>query len=175
MDNKTLTITITGEGYAITEKITKTQLGPILSMITSDDPFIQSPIPSSNSVKHAAKRRVKTLVAPSVTVRAEIENLELDPISDTYGNYWTIKVKSDRFMWILAVLNEKGFQDVNHKEISAIAERFGDNIPAKFVTSFLISHKKNGRAIPSSIGAVRTVRILKPGLDYVKGLFKSKV
>lgn len=73
-------------------------------------------------------------------------------------------------MWILAVLNEKNFESVNQKEIAFIAEKLGDSIPTKFITSLLDSHKKGGRIAPSLMGTIRTIRILKPGLDYVKNL-----
>lgn len=166
---KNFFIKITGGGYNIDDKINKIQLGRILSIVTSDDNTPTDVFsPSQQSNKNKAKRRTKANLFSPVLVRKELEALHIDPVSSLYGNYWTTKTKSDRLMWILAVLNENKFESLNQKEISFIAEKLGDNIPKKSITSLLNSHKKGGRVAPSLMGTVRTVRILKPGLDYVK-------
>lgn len=164
-------IKITGGGYNIDDKINKIQLGRILSIVTSDDnsPATSYP-PSQSASKYHIKRRTKSNFSSPVLVRKEIETLHFDPVSSLYGNYWTTKAKSDRIMWILAVLSENKFESINQKEISFIAEKLGDNIPSKSITSLLDSHKKGGRVVPSLMGTVRTIRILRPGLDYVKNL-----
>lgn len=168
--DKAFTIKITGGGYNIDDRIDKIQLGRILSIVTSNDNA--SIICPSNkpTYKRSAKKRTNFNFSLSVLVRKEIEDLNLDPISSLYGNYWDVKAKSDRIMWILAVLSENKFDSINQKEISFIAEKFGDNIPTKSITSLLDSHKKNSRIVPSLMDTVRTIRILKPGLDYVKNL-----
>ncbi len=175
-EDKVITISIKGGGYTVDDKINKAQLGRILSIVTSDDNFPSPSVsPSLSLGKRSTKRRTKSEFPSPVVVRPELETLHLDPVSDLYGNYWTAKTKSDRVMWILAVLNEKKFESLNQKEISSIADKLGDSIPTKFMTSLLDSHKKGGRVAPSLVGTVRTVRILKPGLDYVKKLSSKGV
>lgn len=173
---KTFVIKITGGGYNIDDKISKIQLGRILSIVTSDENTpADAYTPSQLTIKQHAKKRTKTNFSSPVLVRKEIDTLNVEPVSALYGNYWTTKTKSDKLMWILAILNENKFESVNQKEISSIAEKLGDNIPRKYITSLLESHKKGGRIAPSLLGIVRTIRILKPGLDYVKNLQSQHV
>lgn len=174
--DKNYIIKIIGGGYNIDEKINKAQLGRILSIVTSDDNNFTD-IYSASQVKSKshAKRHVKFNLFTPVLVREGLEALHIDPVSSLYGNYWTTKAKSDKLMWILAVLSENKFESINQKEISFVAEKLGDNIPKKSITSLLESHKKGGRIAPSLAGTVRTIRILKPGLDYVKNLQSNNV
>lgn len=173
MDNdKNITVNIKGGGYSVDENINRTQLGRILSVIHSDDSQLASAYsPSQFMNKSINKKRTKSAFLPSVQVRPELESLNFDPISSLYGNYWTVnKTKSDKLMWILAFLNENKIEFVYQKELSFVAEKLGDNIPTKSITALLESHKNGGRIVPQVSGTNRTIRILKPGLDYVKGL-----
>lgn len=174
MDNgKIYTIDIKGGGYTVQgEKINKIQLGRILSVITSDDSNPTSAYsPSLPVSKIPTKRRTKSNFPSPILVRKELESLNFDPISPLYGNYWTVnKTKSDKIMWILAFANENKIESVYQKEISFIAEKLGDNIPPKSISALLESHKNSGRIVPSVSEGNKTIRILKPGLDYVKGL-----
>lgn len=173
MNPKDLTIKITGEGYNIEEKIDKVQLSRILPFIvSSEDTSLDNVLPiSAPSSPYLVRRRPKPqrrISSTPVTIRAEIESLDIDPVSEQYGNYWKIDKKGDRLLWILANLNEKNIQSVNLKELSFIATKLNDNIQAKGITALLDFHKKEGRIAPSLEGSTRTVRILKHGLDYIK-------
>lgn len=172
LDDKKYKIEIDGEGYKIVDNVSKKQLSKILAIITYGDEFLPNEnLTSINNTKSSTKKRRKNIQSTPVKVRHELEELDIDPVSNIYGNYWTIKTKSDKLMWILALLNENNIESANQKEISYIAEKLGDNIPVKSITALLDAHKKNGRIVPSLSGTTRTIRILKPGLDYIKNLF----
>lgn len=174
--DKTLEVEIKGEGYNIKEKIDKVQLSRILPFIVGSEDVSELDIkpPESTTYYHYTRiprkksKGSSRLPGSPVTIRGEVDNLQVDPVSEDLGNYWGLKKKSERLLWILAYLQKKGIESANQKEISLIAKKLGDDIPTKGITSLLDPHKKGGRIAPSLEGTVRTLRILKPGLDYIK-------
>lgn len=165
-------ITIKGENYNITETINKTQLSTILPIILGLVSYSKSASPPNQGNSYKKIRRSSTVrhSTSPVAIRPEIENLHIEPVSQRFGNYWSLSKKGDRLLWILANLSEMNFESANQKELSLIAKKLTDNIPTKHISAFFDSHKKQGRVAPSLEGSIRMVRILKPGLDYIAEL-----
>ncbi len=132
----------------------------------------------TNKTNSGAKKkqiRLKGHSTALVAIRPDLEKFETETVLEDFGNYWKISKKGDRVLWILAVLNEKGFKNVNFKEIALLTRKLGDNIPAKNITALMEFHKKNGRVAPFTEGTTRVLNILKPGVDYVKELSHGRV
>lgn len=105
---------------------------------------------------------------PTVKIRTEIEDLNLEPISEDYGNYWKLNTKSDKIIWISAVAKTKNINELYFKELTEIASKLGDNIPSNSISALIEFPRKNGRIMTSKIGEIKVVKILEPGIQYLK-------
>lgn len=108
----------------------------------------------------------------ALPIRKEVSELDLSS-SETEGlkNYWDLK-KVDKILWILAVAQSVGIDDLNYKEIAVLADKMRDSLPPKQITSLTSTHLKSNRIGTTLINNIRVLRILKPGIDYLKPIDK---
>lgn len=114
------------------------------------------------------KRRKGVKLTPTI-VRSEIEKLEIESLGgDDIPNFWDLGTKSDRLLWILNFAKDKSFDRLNFKEISILASKLGDNIIPRQISSLAITHRKKNRLVMSTELGTTFVRILEPGVIYLK-------
>lgn len=109
-------------------------------------------------------------------IRNDVFNMEIDSISKNSGiNYWNIKKKGDKILWILAEAKYRGVQSLNYKEIETLSKKIGEYIGSNAINGLTEAHKKNSRiATPMDANGIRALRIHDEGIEYLKKLNKNK-
>lgn len=133
--------------------------------------FTSHPI---NSPMKKRKKGIKKAFLPSAIIRPEISNLEIEPINQEFNKYWDLKKKGDRILWILAVAKMVNLGELNFKELSVVASKLGDNIPPTSMSALITPHKKNSRLITPTQNEIKVLKILEPGINYLKELNKPE-
>lgn len=114
------------------------------------------------------KKSGKGRFSPTV-VRKEVLSLELAPKTEDLPGYFALETKKDRILWFLAQAKNNGIEMLNHKEVSLLADKIGDSIPQKSITSLTEEHKKKGYIVtPLDSDGTRYLKILEDGLAYLR-------
>jgi hypothetical protein len=126
--------------------------------------------PKSTSSTKIKKKSGKRVFLPTATIRPEVSKFEIEPINNDLSNYWNLKKKGDRILWILAVAKNANFNELNFKELSSIALKLGDSIQPTSMSALLDPHKKNNRIMTPIQNEIKVIKILEPGIQYLKEL-----
>lgn len=180
-DTDKFILEITSEDFHHKQPIDKTQKAKIISFLMFPDMELNSVIPSSHmsnvdstvgiqlpnedgipkvtqkTRKRAGKKQVKT------SIRPEIENIDLQKGTTELKDYWSLS-KGQRIVWILYLAQINGFDSLNYKEITKIAQKIKDNIPEKQISALTNTSIKNRRIATDLSNNVRIIRILEPGI-----------
>jgi len=109
----------------------------------------------------------------TTTIRPEMAKIELESSSATLGKYFSLGTKTERILWLLADAKEKGFENINYKELSYLADKIGDNIPGKSITALIEGYRRKGYiATPLGDSGSRNLKILGDGIEYLKQIKK---
>ena len=126
----------------------------------------------ASSAKKARETRGRS---PTITIRQNVRDLQLPTVITGMPTFFSLKTKGERILWILAAAKEGGVESLNHKELSYLADRIGDDIPAKSTSALIEKHKKQGfLSTPLGEDEARNLKILGDGLLFLKGLKKPK-
>lgn len=130
--------------------------------------FLDSGFPSQKTT-NIRRKKVKTSkkTNSSSSVRSEVLKLEMTPKVEGLPDYWSIP-KSGRILWILQVAKDNSLPELTHKEVEKVSNKLDDNIPQKSVTSLTIKSKKQGYLVTSERNGLKTLKLIKPGSEYVK-------
>lgn len=130
--------------------------------------FIDNPDMILAKTTNKVSRRAKRVQKQAVNIREEIRALEITPMSEGLINYWKVPTKGDKLLWLLAVAKSKDINFLNFKELSELSLKVDDHIPEGSLTALLEKHKKEGRIHSYLNDEIRVVKILEPGLVYIK-------
>jgi hypothetical protein len=115
---------------------------------------------TSSTISIKRKVHKKKLISQ---VRDEVENLDVK----NDGNYWKLS-KGNRVIWLTFQAELKGIKNLNLKEISRLADKQHDNIPAKNIFSLTVRQEKDGLISLSPENNITVVKLLQKGIDFIK-------
>ena len=117
---------------------------------------IKTKRPSSQKKANINRKRI---------VNEEVEDLQISPKLEGFPDYWNLKKKGERILWIVAFADKKGINGLTTSEIELLASRLRDKILANQFTS--LTHKLFKESCLTKHG--NKVKVLKHGLDYLNG------
>lgn len=131
---------------------------------------VESNFSETTQKKNSAWRgKKKGKFAPTV-IRKEIQELKIETEDRNFPGYFSLKTKSERILWLLAVASNQGIETLNQKEIAFLADRIGDNIPKKSITSLISPYRKNELVSTPKQGETRYIKILQKGKDFLTNM-----
>lgn len=165
-----LKLTITGRGYLFEKEISEELADRVIILVISGKENSSSNFSSLNeqaqlSQKTTNKKKstLQRKVLPKIEIRDEVKNMQVEPTSEKYGDYWKLSTKGNKILWLLAIAKQHNVEDLYHKEITYLSGEVGDHIESKGFSVLLEPHKRTSRILDSqNEEGVRIVRILRP-------------
>lgn len=134
---------------------------------------VQSGFKETNKKRKAGKGGT-TKFSPTLA-RKEVLDVELSPNMPEMKPYWNLGSKGEKVLWILVESKLRGIDDLNYKEVSKLASMLGDDISVRVISGSIETQIKKGRVIAPIKESTRFLRVLQPGIDYIKnGLERQK-
>ncbi len=117
-------------------------------------------VPSSAGSKKRKGGKQKKIMS----VREEIDNLEIVPHFEGYPDYWSLSTKGSRVLWLVAFASENSISGLSNVEVDFLASRLKDQIKAGDVPALTKNNVKKGYMTFTK----GVSKILKPGEDFLK-------
>jgi hypothetical protein len=99
-----------------------------------------------------------------IKVSDEVSAMEIIPNETGFPEYWNLKNKGHRILWILGYAHNNKVQSLIPKEIEYLAAKLRDNISASNVNALTGALVKKGLVAT----AAKKYRILQPGIGFLQ-------
>jgi hypothetical protein len=154
--NKNMTrIAIKGQGLDFESEISMADAGKIIAYIHNKD----EPLEIKNKKKPSNDKKSNPIKGED-----SITELDIEAHPEGFPSYWDEKKKGKRITWILTFVYKKyGIDSLSSSDISTLAKKLTDDIPAKNVKALTEYSIKASYISPTSTG----YRILKKGIDSI--------
>ncbi len=131
---------------------------------SSGDRVLESNFSESAQNSTSKKKRSEKGKFKKTEIRDEIKKLQLDPEDKKYINYFNLQTKGDKILWLLIQAKNKGIEDLRYKEIETLANKIGDSIPARDISSLIEKTKREGKLINPITDNGRILKVLYKGI-----------
>lgn len=151
--------TSSGKGYYVTN---------------TGEKVLESKFSGTEKNKTKSTRKARNVSFTEVKIDPKVIESKIDTDLAGFPSFMDLYTSGDKILWILAKAKTLGLDRLNQKEVEYLTDKLGDHIPRKSISGVLIAHIRNKRLFTPLEDGARYLKILNPGLDYLKTIKKNK-
>lgn len=107
-----------------------------------------------------------------VRISEAVKNMEMVVTLAGFPDFFDLKTKGERILWILAFADAHDVKDLTPNEIEFMAEKLRDHLPSNSFSALSDSHFRKGRLVRSNEGKIKLLHV---GFEYLRSLGQTVV